>query len=56
MKGIHGIGRKQRRLLFEEKREAQSREVRLKQLSHKEKEALIRAFTGDLKEFGADQS
>ena len=41
---------------FEEKREAQSREVRLKQLSHKEKEALIRAFTGDLQEFGTDQS
>ena len=36
---------------FEEKRDAQSREVLLKQLSHAEKKALAGTFSKDLKEY-----
>ena len=39
---------------FEEKREAQSREVFLKQLSHGEKDALARSFTEDLSAYNTE--
>ena len=39
---------------YEEKREAQSREVLLKQMSHSEKEDLVRRFSGNLGEFVQD--
>ena len=39
---------------FGEKRDAQSREVLLKQLSHAEKKALAETFSGDLKEYAGE--
>ena len=39
---------------FDEKRDAQSREVLLKQLSHVEKKALAETFSGDLGEYAGE--
>ena len=40
--------------IFYERRDAQSREVFLRQLSHAEKKALSEAFSGDLKEYAGE--